>query len=810
MNSTELYNKSRYWQNKKVDGSIIADYQIDQILKYLINVINDRDVNGSVVEFGCYVGEAGKYIMKCLTESNKNIQFHVYDSFEGLPPLSKHEEGMGWQPGTLNTTEDVLKANYANNNLAWPYIHKGWFSNIANSDVPDKISFAFLDGDFYDSIYDSLKLVWPKLLNGGYILVHDYQRPDLPGVEAAIKDYFASIGEYPNIFKPCDQLAVISRGAIPEFKIETKKIDVANKDLTVVTGLWNMNRVGRGFDHYINCFRDFLDIPANLFVYIPAEYEYLVWEKRNKENTFVKVYSLDDVKRLYSPFWDRTQSIRTNPSWYSQTGEDGWLKNSPQSANEWYNPVVQSKMFLVNDVTIWDPFDTKYFMWLDAGLTNTVNHAYLTSDVFVRDVTKYIDPFLFMSYGYEANKEIHGFDFESINRHAGQKVTYVCRGGLFAGTKAAINEANVLYYGLLDKTLSEGLMGTEESIFSIMAHQQPNHYRRFDIGSAGMIVNFVEPVFNGTEIKLTGNPKQIHSYNQWSGDYNKTAIYMLTFTPQKDKDDPTRMLSDDEKKKYCAQLIATIKTLPEEWMRTKHKYIVDNSPTQFDRDNIKEVCDSFGFTHLPTGDNKGINGGRQFAAEHFDSSTDCDYYVFFEDDMTVNDESFNGKVCRNNLSRYVPDLWSKIHGIASKEELDYLKLTFTEVYLDNYIQCSWYNVPQDVRTKFWPDYDKLPVTGHDMNSPRTEISRVDNFQGLLYAVGEFYYCNWPLLFSRSGNKKVFLDVKWGAPWEQTWMSYVFQEQKKGNIKAGVLLASPITHDRFMHYSGGDKGERREN
>lgn len=147
---------------------------------------------------------------------------------------------------------------------------------------------------------------------------------------------------------------------------------VFNKDLTIVTGLWNINRVGRDFSHYVENFKKFLEIPVNMFVYIQKEYEHLVWESRSKENTFVKIYELEDVKKMYAPFWDKTKSIREDPKWLNQTGEHGWLKNSPQAVLEWYNPIVQSKMFFLNDVAIWNPFDSKYFVWLDAGITNTV------------------------------------------------------------------------------------------------------------------------------------------------------------------------------------------------------------------------------------------------------------------------------------------------------------------------------------------------------------------------------------------------------------------------------------------------------
>ncbi len=42
--------------------------------------------------------------------------------------------------------------------------------------------------------------------------------------------------------------------------------------------------------------------------------------------------------------------------------------------------------------------------------------------------------------------------------------------------------------------------------------------------------------------------------------------------------------------------------------------------------------------------------------------------------------------------------------------------------------------------------------------------------------------------------------------EQTWMSYIFQETKKGNIKSALLFATPTEHDRFEHY---DRSLRKE-
>lgn len=142
-----------------------------------------------------------------------------------------------------------------------------------------------------------------------------------------------------------------------------------------------------------------------------------------------------------------------------------------------------------------------------------------------------------------------------------------------------------------------------------------------------------------------------------------------------------------------------------------------------------------------------------------------------------------------------------------KEKFDFLKLSFTEVYMDNHIQCSWYNVPQTVRTQIWPSYDKLPVNGLDPNTPRTEFNKINVYEELAYIEGDVYYANWPLITSKEGNRKMFLNTKWAHPYEQTWMSHMFQETRKGNMKTAVLLASPINHNRIVWYK---PYERKEN
>jgi hypothetical protein len=561
-----------------------------------------------------------------------------------------------------------------------------------------------------------------------------------------------------------------------------------NKNLTIVTGLWNINRNGRPFDHYIEHFKNFLKIPQNLFIYVPKELESLVWEHRSKDNTYVKVMELNDVKTLYSPFWDKTQKIRKDEKWINQAG---WLGGSPQASLEWYNPIVQGKMFMLNDASIWNPFDTEYFFWLDAGITNTVPSGHLIEDDVLNDLTNYGNPFLFLSYPYQADKEIHGFDFKSINRISGEEVKYVCRGGLFGGHKQQLNEANATYYSLLGQTLNQGLMGTEESLFTIMSYLEPDLYKRFELDGNGLIVKFTQALKENT-VKLTEpDVKRINNNRKYTDrDVSKvkTNLYMLTFN-------------------FPEQVLHTVNSMKKtpEWLERPNLFLLDNSTKPDAKVRNREIAKEYNFEYIDLGGNTGICGGRQAAAEHFHDS-DADFMFFFEDDMTVNPPDVKG-VCRNGFRKYIPNIYNLVHRIMLKEQFDFLKLSFTEVYFDNDKQCSWYNVPQEIRTRDWPNYDKLPVSGLDPNVPLTNFKNIRNMDGLTYIDGEIYYANWPMIVSKEGNKKMFIDTKWGHPYEQTWMSYMYQKTKKGELNPAILLASPIWHERIKHYR---PEERREN
>jgi hypothetical protein len=332
---------------------------------------------------------------------------------------------------------------------------------------------------------------------------------------------------------------------------------------------------------------------------------------------------------------------------------------------------------------------------------------------------------------------------------------------------------------MLIKTLSDGYMGTEESIFSILVYNSPEIINYYEIEGNGLLGKFFEDLKNDN--------LEVKNQKKYKQELNKIGLYVIGFNSPK----------------QFETLILSMTEYDKNFLDKTEKFLLNNSTDESTYESYKELCDLHNFTMIKPDSNLGICGGRQFIAEHF-NETNLDGYFFFEDDMFF--YVGNDTACRNGFLRKNENLFTNILQICEKENFDFIKLNFSEFFGDNSKQWSWYNVPQVFRESHWPDYCELPKIGIDENSPKTVFKHIKSHNGIPYADGEIFYCNWPQLVTRIGNKKMFLDTTWANPFEQTWMSHMFQETIKGNLYPGILLMTPTEHNRFDHY---DKSIRKE-
>ena len=135
---------------------------------------------GACAEIGVYKGGTA-YLIAAACPAK---QLHLFDTFAGQP--QDDTDGAHRQRDFADTSlEDVKGFLACHSNVVF---HPGIFPDTL-ADTTDK-AFAFIhfDADTYQATSAFTKLMWPLVVPGGMVLMHDYGDPNCPGVERAMKE----------------------------------------------------------------------------------------------------------------------------------------------------------------------------------------------------------------------------------------------------------------------------------------------------------------------------------------------------------------------------------------------------------------------------------------------------------------------------------------------------------------------------------------------------------------------------------------------------------------------------------------------
>lgn len=182
--------RQAFRQQIKRYGLVSDQVDENELVVILMEAARTNTLAGDVVEFGCYVGTTSLYLARLLEPQVARL--YVYDSFEGLPEKTSWDAspaGEQFQKGALSATKKQLITHFKKAGLPLPVIKKAWFYELAAADVPDKIRFAFLDGDYYESVRDPLRLIEDRLVKGAVVVVDDYANESLPGAARAVDEW---------------------------------------------------------------------------------------------------------------------------------------------------------------------------------------------------------------------------------------------------------------------------------------------------------------------------------------------------------------------------------------------------------------------------------------------------------------------------------------------------------------------------------------------------------------------------------------------------------------------------------------------
>lgn len=174
-------------------------------------------VPGDVVEVGCNEGLTSIFLWKVLRFLGCiNKKLWLYDSFDGMPEMSEKDRSRHpspCPPGSLACCADDVRINFdmRTGGRGGALIIEGRFEETLPAKLPSEIAFAFVDCDWHNSTLHVLSALWPKIANGGVVVMDDYTVPALPGVKLAVDLFFAGRPERPMPLAGSEQAYVVKR-----------------------------------------------------------------------------------------------------------------------------------------------------------------------------------------------------------------------------------------------------------------------------------------------------------------------------------------------------------------------------------------------------------------------------------------------------------------------------------------------------------------------------------------------------------------------------------------------------------------------
>ena len=145
-------------------------------------------VPGGTAELGVYRGA----FARCINALLPQRRLWLFDTFSGFDEGEARTQAPGLvEAHRLADAEKVLSLMPHPERVE---IRKGLFPETAKGLEELRFALVSLDADLEESTLQGLRWFWPRLNAGGYLLLHDWGNPKLPGVARALERYQKELG----------------------------------------------------------------------------------------------------------------------------------------------------------------------------------------------------------------------------------------------------------------------------------------------------------------------------------------------------------------------------------------------------------------------------------------------------------------------------------------------------------------------------------------------------------------------------------------------------------------------------------------
>jgi len=151
-------------------------------IQHCVQTVLDDDVPGDLIEAGVWRGGACIFMKANLVARGDTRRVvWVADSFQGLPPpnASRYPADTGDDLHTrsgLSVGADQVRHNFERYGVLDDRVKflVGWFKDTLPTAPMEALSVMRLDGDMYESTWQAIEALYPKLSPGGFCIIDDF------------------------------------------------------------------------------------------------------------------------------------------------------------------------------------------------------------------------------------------------------------------------------------------------------------------------------------------------------------------------------------------------------------------------------------------------------------------------------------------------------------------------------------------------------------------------------------------------------------------------------------------------------------
>lgn len=241
-------------------------------------------------------------------------------------------------------------------------------------------------------------------------------------------------------------------------------------DLTIVSGVLPCLAGPRDLDDAMRRLRPLLEAGVHLVVYVDLE-----WKER------LAPYCASESVRLHETSPSRRQRG------FAMRAE---LEAAWRAARRPDLPPVDAfiadltRMGMLHDQSIWNPYGTRHLAWMDADVTVSVHPGYFTAERVLDRLPALLGRFLMLQRP------------SAVPDAAGAAASRI-QGQCFGGSLDDIAHINAWYYQELEQQLHQGILPTSEAIFTRVLDRHPERVDRFVLQENGLLGFFFEEMRAG-------------------------------------------------------------------------------------------------------------------------------------------------------------------------------------------------------------------------------------------------------------------------------------------------------------------------